>query len=298
MELRHIRYFVALAETLSFTKAAWQMHVSQPTLSHQIRQLEEEVGKSLVTRKDRRVALTPEGEAFLTHCAAVLAEINSALLEISKPRRSTTGHVRIGAPPTLSVSVVPDSLAILFESNPGISACIEEISTFDEIKRRLIEETLDIGLAYPPLSGHELTIETLYDEQAVLFVRKDHRLARRRKIRLVDLHRQGVILPLGTDYRQLLEGLLRNVGAQPEVVIELVGFGTVPRLVEKTGLAAIVAEHAISSGDAFRAIPIERPLPVRVPSMCFKRDRVQPSSVIAMASAIRRLAAQRRRHKK
>ena len=295
MELRHIRYFVALAESLSFTKAAWQMHVSQPTLSHQIKQLEEELGKKLVSRKDRRITLTAEGEAFLSHSVAVLAEIDSALVDISTPRRKSSGRVTIGALATLSVSVVPDSLAILFESHPGISVCIEEISSVAEIERRLMEESLDIGLVYPPLSGHGLAIETLYEEQAVLFVRRDHKLARRKKIRLLDLHRQGVILPLGTEYRQLLEGLLRSVGAQPDVVVELVGFGTVPKLVEKTGLAAIVAENAVSSGEAFRAIPIERPLPIRVPTMCSKRDRVQPAAVVAMETAIRQLAAHRRR---
>ena len=297
MELRHIRYFVALAETLSFTKAAWQMHVSQPTLSHQIAQLESELGKHLVTRGSRRIALTAEGEAFLSRSRAALAEIDSAVLEVSRPRRNTSGHVRIGAPSTLSVSVVPDSLSILFGSNPGISVRIEEIATVSEIERRLMEETLDVGLAYLPVSGNGLVVEALYEEQAVLFVRKDHKLARRKKIRLLDLHRQGVILPLGTEYRQMLEGLLSSVGAQPEVVIELVGFGTVPRLVEKTGLAAIVAENAVSTGDAFRAIPIDRPLPVRVPSMCFKRERVQPEAVIALAAAIRHLATLRRRRK-
>jgi LysR family cyn operon transcriptional activator len=297
MELRHIRYFVALAETLSFTRAAWQMHVSQPTLSHQIRRLEEELGKALVTRRNRRVALTAEGEAFLSHAVAVLSEIDSALVDISTPRRKSAGHVHVGALSTLSVSVVPDSLAILFEANPGVSVRIEEISSVKEIERRLIEETLDIGLVYPPLSGHGLVVETLYEEQAVLFVRKDHKLARRRKIRLLDLHRQGVILPLGSEYRQLLEGLLRSVGAQPEVVVELVGFGTVPRLVEKTGLAAIVAENAVTTGEAFRAIPIERPLPVRVPSMCFKRERIQSPAVTALTGAIRQLAMQRRRRK-
>lgn len=295
MELRHIRYFVALAESLSFTKAAWQMHVSQPTLSHQIKQLEEELGKKLVSRKDRRIALTAEGEAFLSHSVAVLAEIDSALVDISTPRRKSSGHVTIGALSTLSVSVVPDSLSILFESHPGISVCIEEISSVAEIERRLMDESLDIGLVYPPLSGHGLAIEMLYEEQAVLFVRKDHKLARRKKIRLLDLHRQGVILPLGSEYRQLLEGLLRSVGAQPDVVVELVGFGTVPKLVEKTGLAAIVAENAVSSGEAFRAIPIERPLPIRVPTMCSKRDRVQAAPVVAMETAIRQLAAHRRR---
>ena len=297
MELRHVRYFVALAENLSFTRAARQMHVSQPTLSHQIKQLESELGKRLVVRHHRGVSLTPEGESFIAHAATALGELDAAVLGVRRPALPQAQQVRIGAPSTLAVSIVPDSLAILLASEGRISVRLEEITSAAEIQRRLVDETLDIGLLYPPLARHDLVLEALYEEQAVLFLRRDHRLARRKKIRLLDLHGERVILPLGTDYRQLLEALLREVGAKPEVAMELVGSSSIPRLVEKTGFIAIVAEHAVAPAEMLRAIPIERPMPVRVPSMCTKRVRRHSPAVAAVAAAIRQLATLRQRRR-
>jgi LysR family cyn operon transcriptional activator len=295
MELRHLRYFVALAENLSFTRAASQVHVSQPTLSHQIKQLETELGRRLFTRKNRQIALTPDGEAFLPHAAAALQELDTAVLGLRSEAPRPIDVVRIGAPSTLAVSIVPDALALLLATDPGAQVKVEEMPSNRDIVQRLLDESLDVGLLYPPVSEKALVVEPLYEEQAVLFVRSDHRLARHRKVRLVQLDGEKIIVPLANDYRELLEGLLQSVGAKPRVVVELVGFSSVPRLVQKAGLAAIVAQTAVAAGEGFRTIPIERPLPLRTAAMCFKRGRRRSAAVGAFASAVRQVAAQRRR---
>src|ERR1700740_1207953 len=111
MELRHLRYFVALAEYLSFTRAAERVHVTQSTLSHQIRQLEEEIGHALFDRIGRRVLLTDAGETFLGYAAKALREVDQGLGELKRSAGELSGEVRIGATHTFNIGFVPECLA-------------------------------------------------------------------------------------------------------------------------------------------------------------------------------------------
>src|SRR5690606_25702982 len=96
MELRHLRYFIAVASSLNFTRAAERVHVTQSTLSHQIRQLEEEIGQALFERKGRRVVLTDAGESFLAYATRAMTVIDQGLSELKQSVVSMTGEVRIG----------------------------------------------------------------------------------------------------------------------------------------------------------------------------------------------------------
>ena len=103
MELRHLRYFVALADTLSFTRAAERVHVTQSTLSHQIRQLEDEIGRPLFDRIGKRVLLTDAGETFLGYAAKALREVDQGLGDLLRGPGELEGEVRIGSTGTFNV---------------------------------------------------------------------------------------------------------------------------------------------------------------------------------------------------
>lgn len=193
MELRHLRYFTALAECLNFTRAAERVHVTQSTLSHQIRQLEEEVGHELFDRIGRRVLLTEAGETFLGYASKALREVDQGLGELKRAAGALTGEVRIGATHTFNLGFVPECLAAFLARHPTVKISVEELAA-DAIAQRLLEGTLDVGIAYQPAEPGRLWFEPLYSEEMVLVVGAGHALASRRRVRMVELHRQPLVM--------------------------------------------------------------------------------------------------------
>jgi LysR family cyn operon transcriptional activator len=290
MELRHLRYFVALAECLSFTRAAERAHVTQSTLSHQIRQLEDEVGHALFDRIGKRVMLTEAGETFLGYASKALLEVDHGLSHLMRAGDQLTGEVRVGSTGTFNIGFVPECMAIFLKRNPTVKVTVDELAA-DAIAQRLIDTTLDVGIAYQPADPTHLWFEPLYTEELVLVVSSKHPLAQRKRVRMVELHRQSlVLLPRTFTTRTMLDECFRACGIEPVIAAEMNTIAPMIGLVGRTQLAAIVSSHAVQPRDDVRAIPIESPTPVRTPGMLWKRDAKQSPAVRSFASCIRKLA--------
>jgi LysR family cyn operon transcriptional activator len=290
MELRHLRYFVALAECLSFTRAAERAHVTQSTLSHQIRQLEDELGHPLFDRIGKRVMLTESGETFLGYASKALREVDQGISDLMRAGDQLSGEVRVGATGTFNIGFVPECLAMFLQRNPTVKVTVDELAA-DAIAQRLIDATLDVGIAYQPSDPTRLWFEPLYTEEMVLVVSPRHPLAQRKRIRMVELHRQSmVLLPRDFTTRTMLDECFRSCGAEPVVAAEMNTIAPMVGLVARTQLAAIVSSHAVQPRDDVRVIPIESPTPVRTPGMLWKRDSKQSPAVRSFASCIRKLA--------
>ena len=140
MELRHLRYFVALAEESSFTRAARKMHVTQSTLSHQIRQIEDEIGQRLFDRIGKRVVITDAGTALLPNATRALREVDEGLRLIQTAPDPLAGALRIGATHTFNIKLIPDCLAAFFDKHPAMSVVV--VSALVEAKAKVeIEAT-------------------------------------------------------------------------------------------------------------------------------------------------------------
>jgi LysR family cyn operon transcriptional activator len=290
MELRHLRYFVALAECLSFTRAAERVHVTQSTLSHQIRQLEDELGHPLFDRIGKRVMLTEAGETFLGYASKALKEVDHGLSDLMRAGDALEGEVRIGATGTFNIGFVPDCLALFMRRNPTVKMTVEELAG-DAIADKLIAGTLDVGIAYQPADPARLWFEPLYTEEMVLVVAPAHPLAQRKRVRMVELHRQPlVLLSHAFTTRALLDECFKSCGAEPVVAAEMNTIAPMLGLVARTQLAAIVSHHAVTPRDDLRIIPLESPTPVRTPGMLWKRDAKQSAAVRGFAGTIRKLA--------
>ena len=274
MELRHLRYFAALAGTLSFTRAAAQVNVTQSTLSHQIRQLEDEVGRRLFDRVGRRVHLTPDGQAFLESVTESLAALDTGLTHLRGSTEALAGAVRVVATAALAEAFVPQCLAAYLQGAPEWRITFE-VGTQADIRQGLLDETLDIGLAYPPLDTAGLWSEPLFEERMRVLVRKSHPLAKRRSLRLVDLH--GCRIVMGArryPFRQALDASLAAAGAKPLVLVEGAGtFSTLRALLAATDMAAIVPESGCLPDAALRAIPVQGLAPLQVTSISLKAGR-------------------------
>src|SRR5438445_13708570 len=173
MELRHLRYFVALAEYLSFTRAAERVHVTQSTLSHQIRQLEEEIGQPLFDRIGKKVVTTEAGELFLAFATRALKEVDHGIAMLKPGGGGLTGEVRIGATHTFNIGLIPECVALFLARPPTVRLRVEELSA-DQIGAKLRAGELDIGIAYRPTGASDLWFEPLYNEEMVLVVSQAH----------------------------------------------------------------------------------------------------------------------------
>ena len=290
MELRHLRYFAALAECLSFTRAADRVHVTQSTLSHQIKQLEDELGHALFERIGKRVVLTEAGETFLAYASKALLEVDHGLSHLRRTGDALTGEVRIGSTGSFNVGFVPECLSGFLKHNPTVKITLEELSA-DTIGQRLIDGTLDVGIAYEPSDPTHLWFEPLYTEQMVLVVAPRHPLAHRKRVRMVELHRQNlVLLPHSFATRTLLDECFRSCGAEPIVVAEMNTIAPMLGLVARTQLATIVSSLAVTGAEDVKTIPLESPTPMRTPGILWKRDVEPTPAVRSFAAAMRKLA--------
>lgn len=291
MELRHLRYFIALAGSLNFTRAAERLHVTQSTLSHQIKQLEEEIGMPLFDRVGRRVALTEAGDEFLLHATRALREIDLGLGALRRPDQQMTGELRIGATHTFNLGFIPDCVARFHQRRPLVRVVVEELSA-DHIAERLLQGSLDMGIAYRPTHPGLLQFEPLYNEEMVLVVARDHPLARRKRMRLVELHRLPMaLLPGSFATRRMLDECFTAAGAEPQVVAEINTLAPLMSLVEKTQLAAIVSANVIPAHAGLAQIRLESPTPVRTSGMLWAPRARESTLTRAFSTIVRKLAS-------
>lgn len=291
MELRHLRYFVALADCLSFTRAAERVHVTQSTLSHQIRQLEEELGQTLFERIGKKVVTTEAGELFFGFASRALREVDQGIAMLKPGAGGLTGKVRVGATHTFNIGLIPECVALFLARHPTVQVRVDELSA-DEIGTRLHAGELDLGIAYRPNGPTDLWFEPLYNEEMVLVVGDSHPLAGRKRIRMVELHQQRLVLM--SDYfatRTLLEECFKASGAEPVVVAEMSTIAPMLGLVQRTQVGSIVATNAIPAGmSGLKLIPLESPTPVRTPGILWRLGGQQPAPVQSFAVILRKTA--------
>ena len=146
MELRHLRYFTAVAEEQNVTRAAARLHVSQPPLSRQIRDLEEELGVELFKRTAKSLELTEAGKIFLNEARAVLLRSDEAVQAVRAVAKGAGGQVRVGYAPSLSVEILPKALKLFEQENPGTRVALHDCST-EECGRMLLDRKLDVALS-------------------------------------------------------------------------------------------------------------------------------------------------------
>jgi len=289
MELRHVRYFDAVAETLNFTRAAERLHVTQSTLSHQIRQLEEELGVELFDRSSKKVRMTEAGEILRSHLTPALGQIDRAVQALRSNAETLTGSIRLGTTPSFNTRMVPLCVSTFLHHYPGIQVTVEELSA-DMIARRLASGHLDLAVSYRP-EGTDLWFEPLYNEELRLVVASSHPLATRRRVRMVELHHvRMVLLPSQFLTRKLLDDCFEAAGAEPLVAAQLNSIAPMIELIRQTGLAGIIAETAVTPSADLRVVPLEDPTPIRTPGMLWKKGATRSPTIKHFADIIRRAA--------
>jgi DNA-binding transcriptional LysR family regulator len=306
MELRHLRYFVAVAEELHFGRAAQRLHIAQPPLSRQIRDLEREIGAPLFERGARGVELTHAGAAFLPEARLVLAQAERAQRTAQRAALGETGRLRVGFVEEATHSgILPDVLSFFRMHLPSIGLSLLELDSSRQAEA-LRDGRIDLGvLSSPPLDAERwLQTEVVYEEPLVAALPQTHRLASKSRIPLRELAADSFILrPRPTDPASYDEFLARCRAAHfsPTVAQEATGWHTVIGLVSAgVGVAFVPTSLARlhQAGVVYRPV---RDLSLNVAlSVVWKQGEKSPvrerfvTALRAVAQARRRTASAKR----
>lgn len=193
MEIHQLRYFVAVAEHGSFSRAAEHCHVSQPSLSQQIMKLESKLGQQLFDRLGRRIALTDAGRQLLEHATMILAEVENAKRQMRDSDGRVHGKLSIGAIPTIAPYLLPPAIESFLRRHPEVEVTIQEDLTGHLIAAILAGE-VDLALVALPIPDTRLHVEPLMTEPLLLAMPRGHRLAKRRRITLAEMAEERFIL--------------------------------------------------------------------------------------------------------
>lgn len=242
MELRHLRYFVAVAEEQNITRAATRLNVSQPPLSRQIRDLETELGVVLLERTRRAVRLTPAGWAFLEECYTVLRQAEHAVRVARAAASGGRGELKLGYAPGPTQDFLRELLRGLRTSDPELRVELHDLTT-EEMMAGLRAGKLDAALAVKPRPATlgDLTFEKLREDPLVVAMAREHRLAGRRSVKPGELKAEPFVVFSRREYPEHLEETREHLGG-PKVHL---------RIAEEcdsgmTLFAAIEAGHGVS----------------------------------------------------
>ncbi len=263
MLLRHINYFLAVAEHKGFTRAAAALHVSQPALSQQIKQLEDSLKVQLFDRSGRTTALTDAGQIYLRYARLAVQDLNAGKRAIHDVRELSRGSLRLAMTPSFMAYLMGSLVASFHARHPGITLTVLEMSQ-ERMEKLLNDDELDVGIAFdevhsPDIEARQLVIETL-----ALVVGKEHPYAKKQSIDLHALNDEAMVLLSGEfATREQIERYCRQHAVRPHISIEVNSISAVVEIVRRTTLstllpAAIARENKELVAVALESAPLER----------------------------------------
>jgi LysR family hydrogen peroxide-inducible transcriptional activator len=263
MELHQLRYFCAVAETGSFSRAAEHSHVSQPSLSQQILKLEAELGVRLFDRLGRSVRLTEVGKTFLPRAHAVLRELEAARGDVVESKDSVSGQVTVGVIPTVAPYFLPPVLAAFAKHFPKSTVIVvEEITPV--LLERLRAGSIDVAILALPVRGHEFEALPLITEPLFAALPKNHRLSRNKTVGLRELRKEPfLLLRDGHCFRENAVAACDRARVSPQVVFESGQFSSLLGLVGAGVGVSLVPAMAVDRRSQVRFVRISDPTATR-----------------------------------
>jgi len=287
MELRHLRYFLAVADARSFTGAAERLHMTQPTLSQQVKQLEQIIGTALFERGGKEVELTAAGRLFKPYCERILKEIEQSRLAISELEGLMRGTLRMAVFHSFSHSMLPPIMSEFALRYPGVHVTARLVPR-SEMERDLINGELDLAVAYIAGDDEHIVAERLFDEELVLVVGSKHPQAGRKSMPMRELAQLPLVL-LTPEFgaRQFVDRVLSDSGLRPHVVLEMNAIEPILAITRDSGLATVLAAGAIVEPAGLTIVRLTKPQPRRTVGILWRRDGHRSAAAQRMAEMIK-----------
>ncbi len=294
MEIRHLRYFVAVAEELHFGRAAQRLGMAQPPLSQQIRRLEQELGVQLLQRSKRRVQLTEPGRAFLDEARKVIAQVGIAVAVAQRASRGEVGRLAIGFLGAATFSLLPAILKVFRQRYPGVEIELHELKS-SELIQSLHQGRIHVGLVRMPVNDELLSVEPILQEKLVVALPEHHLLAEKPRVDFRDLAGEAFLLPprqLAPGFYEQLAELSQRAGFSLRIGAEASQLQTILNLVAAGMGITVVPESVMQMGGrgvVFKRLP--EPEPTMEIAVAWRRD--DPSQVLQSFLEVVRETAQK-----
>jgi len=281
-ELRHLRYFLTIAELQHVTRAANALHVTQSTLSHQVRQLEQELGIALFDRVGRGVQLTQAGRLFRTFAQRALDEVDAGKTALTELGQLLRGTLRIGVIHTYNSTLVPPVASRFAAEHPGVRVLIDDLPA-STIEQEVAAGELDFGIAFAPAATPGLVAEPLFRDELVLIVRRDHPLARQRTIQPTALSKLPLALqtPRFSTRRLIDQAFGRWIGDGAH--LEMSSIEALLNTVRLGEIGTIVSERAFADDPDLVKIRIGRSAVVRQAALLWSEQRYRTAAARSFA---------------
>ncbi|UTH75268.1 transcriptional regulator CynR [Chromobacterium sp. IIBBL 290-4] len=293
MILRHIRYLIAVAEHGNFTRAAEALHVSQPTLSQQIRQLEDMVGAPLLDRSGRTVRPTDAGAAYLEYAQRALRELAAAQRATHEVADLSRGTLRLAMTPTFTCYLQGPLLERYSARHPGVRLEIREM-TQDAMEAALAADELDLGVAFDTAGSPEIERRPLFAEKLCVVAGPRHRWRELEQPLDARELEQAPLALLSADFatRGHIDEHFRRLGIAPRVAMEANTIGAILEAVRRGVMATILPEAIARQDPALQALELRPALPSRTAALLCRRDGFRSAAARACLPLLDELAEQ------
>lgn len=287
MLLRHLRYLLAVADHGGFTRAAEALHVSQPTLSQQIRQLEETLGVSLFDRTSRTVKPTDAGEAYIECARRVLVELEAGKRALHDVKDLSRGTLRLAMTPTFMAYLVGPLVRDYVARFPNIHLQIFELS-MDDIEAGLADDSLDIAIAFTQVRNADIESIPAFTETLGVMVGRDHPLYERQVALSAEEVAQLDFALLAQDFvtRTRIDEYFAQEQITPKVVIEVNSVSTLLEVIRHTGIATILPEPIATQDRALRRIPLLGEAPTRGAALLRRKNNYHSAASVAFMNLV------------
>ncbi|MES2705890.1 MAG: LysR substrate-binding domain-containing protein [Verrucomicrobiota bacterium] len=290
MELRHLKYFSAVAEEENISRAAARLHVSQPPLSRQIRDLEDELGVELLERGAKSVRLTPAGRIFAGEARAVLDRVEAAVQAVQAFAKGGLREIHLGYAPSLTVELLPHALREFQTRSPGVRVTLHDLST-EEILDGIRKETLHAALTIqpPPKSMTGLIFEELRKYSVRVAAHPAHPLAKAKRVTLAMVAAERLVGYSRRDYpeyHQWIDELFSPLGLHPQVAEEHDGATSLIAAVETgRGVALVPESFACFIGTRLKLRPLQPAIPDFPVGIIRRKGKLDPAVEDFLAAA-------------
>ncbi|WP_017591931.1 transcriptional regulator CynR [Nocardiopsis potens] len=287
-ELRHLRYLLAVAEHANFTRAAEDLHISQPTLSQQVRQLEKALGVQLLDRTGRTVRLTDAGEAYAHYARRALRDLAAAERAVLDVQDLSRGHLRLGMTPTFTVYFIGPLVAGFHARHPGVTFDIKEGSQ-DRIESALLDDRLDLGIAFSGAHAPGLEASPLFTETLSLVVGPGHAHAGRDRPLPVGAGGGLRLALLSGDFatRGHIDAYFSEHRIRPGIAVEADSITALTEIVRRGPLATVLPDAIARDHPHLQPIPLDPPLPARTVTL-LRRDGAYTGAAARAFAALAR----------
>lgn len=284
MLLRHIHYFLAVAEHRGFTRAATALHVSQPALSQQIRQLEESLGAQLFDRSGRHIQLTDAGEAWLGYAKNALRSLEEGKRAIHDVEDLSRGSLRVAVTPTFTSWLIGPLMARFYARYPNITLALQEMSQ-EKMEELLLNDELDIGIAFDDVHSADIDALPLLKESLALVVSESHPLAQQASVALSHLNNERLVL-LSEEFatREQIDRYCRQRDLHPQIVIEANSINAILELVRRTTLATLLPSPIAAQNEGLKAVSLTPQLLERTAALMLRKGAWRTAAVKAFTA--------------